>query len=269
MELTPVETRVLGCLLEKERTTPDAYPLTLNSLLLACNQSTNARAGADAQRARDRGGARRPAPARKLATVIFGGGSRVQKYRHILPDTYNFSPQEYALLCVLLLRGPQTLGELRGRTERLASFPQLSDVEGTLAGLAEGGGTTRPAPRRSVPGQKERRYAQLLSGEPTEPTPEELAACRSRANARLTRRGKHPTTRPAWNRLEQEVAELRRTTGYACAKAWMNCAARSVCRAYRTGCRVSAVTLESASVFPRLPLRAPAHGNRAGCPTTC
>ena len=95
MELTPVETRVLGCLLEKERTTPDSYPLTLNSLLLACNQSTNREPimllnEREIEQALD--GLRQ----KKLATVIFGGGSRVQKYRHILPDTYNFSPQEYA-----------------------------------------------------------------------------------------------------------------------------------------------------------------------------
>ena len=171
MELTPIETRVLGCLLEKERTTPDAYPLTLNSLLLACNQSTNREPiltlnEREIEEALD--GLRQ----KKLATVIFGGGSRVQKYRHILPDTFNLSPQEYALLCVLLLRGPQTVGELRGRTERMASFPQLSDVEGALTGLAEGGEPlVRLLPQR--PGQKERRYVQLLSGEPAEPAPEE------------------------------------------------------------------------------------------------
>ena len=210
MELTPVETRVLGCLLEKERTTPDAYPLTLNSLLLACNQSTarepvltlNER---EIEEALD--GLRR----QKLATVIFGGGSRVQKYRHILPDTYNFSPQEYALLCVLLLRGPQTLGELRGRTERLASFPQLSDVEGTLAGLAEGAEpVVRLLPQR--PGQKERRYVQLLSGEPAEPTPEELAAA-AVPRERPAPFPAAPDHAPRLDTLEQEVADLRRELG--------------------------------------------------------
>ena len=200
MELTPVETRVLGCLLEKERTTPDAYPLTLNSLLLACNQSTNREPiltlnEREIEEALD--GLRQ----KKLATVIFGGGSRVQKYRHILPDTYNFSPQEYALLCVLLLRGPQTVGELRGRTERLASFPQLSDVEGTLAGLAEGETPyVRHLPHRA--GQKERRYVQLLSGEPVEPTPEELAAPSLRE-----RPGSDHASR--LEALEREVATLR------------------------------------------------------------
>ena len=205
MELTPVETRVLGCLLEKERTTPDAYPLTLNSLLLACNQSTNREPiltlnEREIEEALD--GLRQ----KKLATVIFGGGSRVQKYRHILPDTYNFSPQEYALLCVLLLRGPQTVGELRGRTERMASFPTLADVENTLAGLGEGSEPlVRLLPQR--PGQKERRYVQLLSGEPVEPPPEQLAAPTPRE------RSSTPDHAPRLETLEQEVADLRRDVG--------------------------------------------------------
>ena len=209
MELTPVETRVLGCFLEKERTTPDSYPLTLNSLLLACNQSTN-RDPVMTLNEREIEEALDGLRQKKLATVIFGGGSRVQKYRHILPDTYNFSPQEYALLCVLLLRGPQTLGELRGRTERLASFPQLSDVEGTLAGLAEAGEPlVRLLPQR--PGQKERRYVQLLSGEPVEPTPEELAAPIHRERAVAPAFA--PDQTPRLEALEQEVADLRRELG--------------------------------------------------------
>lgn len=205
MELTPVETRVLGCLLEKERTTPDAYPLTLNSLLLACNQATN-REPVLTLNEREIEEALDGLRQKKLATVIFGGGSRVQKYRHILPDTYNFSPQEYALLCVLLLRGPQTLGELRGRTERLASFPTLADVENTLAGLGEGSEPlARLLPMR--PGQKERRYVQLLSGEPAEPTPEELAAPVPRE------RPGTPDHTARLEALEQEVAELRGQLG--------------------------------------------------------
>ena len=211
MELTPVETRVLGCLLEKERTTPDAYPLTLNSLLLACNQATNRDPvltlnEREIEEALD--GLRR----QKLATVIFGGGSRVQKYRHILPDTYNFTPQEYALLCVLLLRGSQTVGELRGRTERLASFPQLSDVEAALRSLAE---SDEPLVRLLAqrPGQKERRYVQLLSGEPAEPTPEEVAAPvpRERPGADHAARLEALETEVA--ALRESLAELRRSLG--------------------------------------------------------
>ena len=205
MELTPVETRVLGCLLEKERTTPDAYPLTFHSLLLACNQSTNrdpilTLSEREIEESLD--GLRQ----KKLATVIFGGGSRVQKYRHILPDTYNFSPQEYALLCVLLLRGPQTLGELRGRTERMAPFPTLADVENTLTALADGSEPlVRLLPLR--PGQKERRYVQLLSGEPLELPAEDLAAPAVR---------ERPTSAdhtPRLEVLEREVAQLREQVG--------------------------------------------------------
>ena len=197
MELTPIETRVLGCLLEKERTTPDSYPLTLNSLFLACNQSTNrdpvmTLGEREIEEALD--GLRQ----KKLATVIFGGGSRVQKYRHILPDTFNFSPQEYALLCVLLLRGPQTLGELRGRTERLASFPALADVENALASLGEGSEPfVRLLPTR--PGQKEGRYVQLLSGEPVEPSPDEPVVSGPSASTRP----------PRLDALEADVADLR------------------------------------------------------------
>ena len=166
MTLTPVETRVLGCLMEKERTVPESYPLTLNALISACNQSTN-RDPILTLGDREVSDALDTLRPKKLATVIFGGGSRVQKYRHTLADIYNFTPQESALLCVLLLRGPQTAGELRGRTERMAGFESLADVENALNGLAAlEEPLVRLLPAR--PGQKERRYVQLLSGEPEE-----------------------------------------------------------------------------------------------------
>ncbi len=187
MDLSAAEARVLGCLMEKERTTPESYPLSLNALLAACNQLTNREpilslGDREVEEALDE--LRR----KKLATVIFGAGSRVQKYRHILPDLYNFTPQESALLCVLLLRGPQTAGELRGRAERMAPFASLTDAENVLDAMT---GWSEPLvhllPAR--PGQKERRYVQLLSGEPAEqpvatleepagrtPTPDRLAA---------------------------------------------------------------------------------------------
>jgi uncharacterized protein YceH (UPF0502 family) len=164
MELTPAQTRVLGCLLEKERTTPENYPLSLHALASACNQTTNrdpvtSLGEREIEEALD--GLRRE----KLATVIFGAGSRVQKYRHTLPEIYDLTPQESALLCVLLLRGPQTAAELRSRSERLAAFATLADAESVLAGLAAGAEPlVRLLPAR--PGQKERRYVQLLAGEP-------------------------------------------------------------------------------------------------------
>ena len=211
MELTATETRVLGCLMEKERTTPDAYPLTLNSLYSACNQTTN-RDPILVLNEREIEEALDGLRQKKLATVIFGGGSRVQKYRHLVPDLYNFTPQESALLCVLLLRGPQTLGELRTRTERMASFPQLSDVEGALASLAEGEEPlVRLLPQR--PGQKERRYVQLLSGEPAEPSAELLAASTHRERPRSAPSEPAPDLTPRLESLAREVADLRTQLG--------------------------------------------------------
>jgi uncharacterized protein len=162
--LNPVETRILGCLLEKEQTTPENYPLSLNSLIAACNQSTNrdpvvayeeksVEAGLDALREK------------KLATMTLGAGSRVPKYRHNLLNHFELNRREVALLCVLLLRGPQTPGELRTRTERMEFFDSLEQVESFLASLAQGSDPlVRILPAK--PGQKERRYVQLISGEP-------------------------------------------------------------------------------------------------------
>jgi uncharacterized protein YceH (UPF0502 family) len=165
--LTPAETRILGCLLEKERITPENYPLSLNSLIAACNQSTNrdpvvsydektVEAGVDSLREK------------KLATMTSGAGSRVPKYRHNLLNHLELNQREIALLCVLLLRGAQTPGELRSRTERLQFFDSLEQVESFLADLAKGDvPLVRVLPAR--PGQKEKRYVQLISGEPVLP----------------------------------------------------------------------------------------------------
>ena len=164
LTLSPEETRILGCLIEKERTTPDQYPLSLNSVTTACNQSTNrdpvthygdnvVALGLDDLRGK------------KLVTQLWGAGSRVQKFRHNLLDAYELNPREVALLCVLLLRGPQMLGELRIRTERLHAFASVGEVEECLRGLSEGAEPlVRELPAR--PGQKENRFVQLLSGEP-------------------------------------------------------------------------------------------------------
>jgi uncharacterized protein len=161
--LSAVETRILGCLLEKERTTPDAYPLSLNGLALACNQSTNRDpvVAYDEKTVENGVNALRE---KKLATVVFGAGSRVQKYRHNLLDHYTFERKDLAILCVLLLRGPQTPGELRSRTERFYGFPSLEEVEATLEALGQDtAALVRILPAR--PGQKERRYTQLFSDE--------------------------------------------------------------------------------------------------------
>ena len=161
--LTLVETRILGCLIEKERTTPENYPLSINGLTAACNQSTNREPvmSLDEKTVENGVNALRE---KKLASVIFGAGSRVQKYKHRLLEHYELNPKEVALLCVLLLRGPQTPGELRGRTERLSPFETTAELEACLDELARGDSPlVLKQPAR--PGQKEARYVQLLSAE--------------------------------------------------------------------------------------------------------
>jgi uncharacterized protein YceH (UPF0502 family) len=161
LELNALETRILGCLLEKERLTPENYPLSLHSLTTACNQSTN-RDPVTAYDERTVEAGLNTLREKKLAMVLFGAGSRVQKYRHRLEDHYELEPQEVALLCVLLLRGPQTLGELRTRTERFFTFASLEAVRECLEDLAKEG-TALVCLLPHQPGQKEQRYAQRLS----------------------------------------------------------------------------------------------------------
>ena len=149
---------MLGCLLEKQQTTPDAYPLTLNSLRLACNQSTNRDPVVDYDEATVREAAQRLGK-RGWSRLTSYHGSRSAKYRHLLDDALGLAPDERALLCVLMLRGPQTLGELKQRSERLHAFPDLGAVENALERL-----TARELGRwlERGPGQKEARYGHLL-----------------------------------------------------------------------------------------------------------
>src|SRR6201997_581876 len=127
-ELTPVEQRVLGCLIEKRRTTPDQYPLSLNGLRLACNQSTNRDPVTDYDEATVRDAAQRLCKY-GLARLASGHGSRAIKYRHLAEEALQLGREELAVLAVLLLRGPQTPGELKGRSERMATIASLADVE--------------------------------------------------------------------------------------------------------------------------------------------
>ena len=161
MDADAVELRVLGCLIEKQRTTPDVYPLSLNALRLACNQATNRDPVVEYDEPTIRSALDRLA--RKGWTRLASGpGSRAAKFRHLLDEALSLTPSEMALLAVLMLRGPQTLGELRTRSDRLYSFGSTEDVERTLESLAERELVER-APRR--PGQKEDRYRQLLGGD--------------------------------------------------------------------------------------------------------
>lgn len=194
--LTDVEVRVLGSLVEKEAATPEYYPLSLHALTAACNQKSNREPvmSLDEETVHS---ALESLRAKGLTLDISGGDHRVHKYAHRLGEVFNFDRREQTVLCVLMLRGPQTVGELRGRSERLHNFDNLADVESTLSRLAE---RTPPLvtrlPRR--PGEKEPRFAHLLSGdvenaEPAAPPPPRPSAL----EARITQ-------------LETDLAELKR-----------------------------------------------------------
>jgi uncharacterized protein len=158
MDADAVEIRVLGCLIEKQRTTPDAYPLSLNSLRLACNQATNREPVVEYDEPTIRAALERLS--RKGWTrLASGAGSRAAKYRHLLDEAIDLSAEELSLLAVLMLRGPQTPGELKQRTERLHAFASLDEVDGVLGELVQRELVAR-LPRG--PGQKETRYEQLL-----------------------------------------------------------------------------------------------------------
>src|SRR4051812_11135653 len=161
MDLDPVELRVLGCLIEKQRTTPDQYPLTLNALRLAANQSTNRDPVVDydeptIRAALDRLGRR------GWTRLASGPGSRTAKFRQLFDDALSLTPSQPALLAVLMLRGPQTPGALRTRSERLYPFSSAEDVEQRLVELSERELVAR-LPKR--PGEREERWAQLLGAE--------------------------------------------------------------------------------------------------------
>lgn len=196
--LNEIEARVLGSLVEKQLTTPEYYPMTLNALVNACNQKNNREpvvhydeptVSQCLETLRDR----------NLVYVFYGSTSRVPKYKHMLPSVYELEPSETAVMDVMLLRGPQTLGELRTRTERLYTFSGLGEIQETLDGLVR-----RDDPlvvKLPVqPGQKEARFAHLLSGEIDL---EALAA----AQASRPSRGGADNERV--EKLEEEVATLR------------------------------------------------------------
>jgi uncharacterized protein YceH (UPF0502 family)/ketosteroid isomerase-like protein len=174
-----VELRVLGCLIEKQRTTPDAYPLSLNALRLACNQSTNRDPVVEYDEPTIRAALERLS-LKGWVRLASGRGSRAIKYRHLFDEALRLSDDEIALLAVLMLRGPQTLGELRTRTERLHGFASQDDLEDALRRLIDRELAAR-IPRR--PGQKEDRYAQLVGAEDVIAVPEDardnLGAVRS------------------------------------------------------------------------------------------
>jgi uncharacterized protein YceH (UPF0502 family) len=172
VEVTAVEIRVLGCLIEKQRTTPDQYPLSLNALRLACNQTTNRDPVVDYDERTIKAGLDRMAH-RGWTRFASSASSRALKYRQMLDEALSLSAAELALLAVLMLRGPQTLGELKQRSERLHRFGSLEEVAQTIAGLAE---RELVAQLARQPGQKEDRYAQLLGGDEPVAVPPVVAA---------------------------------------------------------------------------------------------
>lgn len=165
MDADPVELRVLGCLLEKQRTTPDQYPLSLNALRLACNQTTN-RDPIVSYDEREIHEALQRLARRGWTRLASGSGSRAVKYRHLVDEALGLAPDELAVLCVLLVRGPQTPGELNQRTQRLHLFEGIDRLLETLERLAERELVERLGRR---PGQKEERYRQLLGGDAEQP----------------------------------------------------------------------------------------------------
>jgi uncharacterized protein YceH (UPF0502 family) len=227
MNLLPSELRVLGCLLEKQRTTPDVYPLSLNALRLACNQSTSREPIVNYDDAVLRDALHR-LERRGYVRLASGAGSRAAKYRHLLDEALPLGEGERALLCVLMLRGPQTPGELKQRADRLYAFAALDEVQRTLGQLIERGLVARLERR---PGQKEERYRQLLgegaeaeeatsalaAGAPATVPPSVTPSIAAQAGAAATA---SPAALGAANglsagveerlaRLEREVADLR------------------------------------------------------------
>jgi uncharacterized protein YceH (UPF0502 family) len=209
VDLSAPEIRVLGCLLEKQRTTPEAYPLSLNALRLACNQSTNRDPVTTYDEAVVRDALHRLSR-RRWARLASGPGSRAPKYRHLLDEALGLPEDELAVLCVLMLRGPQTPGELKQRTERLHPLADPAAVITALDRLIDRELAVRLQRR---PGQKEERYAHLLddgAGEEA-PAPAVAPALHDDSDAAPAPAAVAPTAKPdpRVGRLEAEVAALR------------------------------------------------------------
>jgi uncharacterized protein YceH (UPF0502 family) len=203
--LTEIETRVLGSLIEKDITTPDYYPLSLNALVNACNQKNNR----DPVMMLDEVSVRTALSSlqeKRIAGPASGADSRVTKYEHRLQEVFNFDRREIAVLCILLLRGPQTPGELRTRTDRMYHFEALEDVVSTLDRLSQ-----RDPPISAIlprqPGTKESRYTHLFSSEPQAASVASVA--REPSPAALTMQSV-PSATDRLAKLEEDVATLRK-----------------------------------------------------------
>ena len=205
MDADAVEVRILGCLVEKQRTTPDQYPLSLNALRLACNQATNREPVVDYDEATIRAALERLSR-RGWVRLASGPGSRVAKYRHLLDDALGRVPSQLALLAVLMLRGPQTPGELKQRVERLYPYGSIEDVQAALEALADNELAER-LPRR--PGQSQDRWRQLIGGD-GDGAPAEEEPQRSTNVESVYQTQSPPGLEERVARLEEQVAELQR-----------------------------------------------------------
>jgi uncharacterized protein YceH (UPF0502 family) len=199
VKLTPVQSRIVGCLIEKEMATPDSYPLTMNALLAACNQTSNRNPVTRLDEATV-GNALENLRAMNVVRIVYSRSNRADKYRHVLHEMLALEPEELAVLCVLLLRGPQTAGELRTRTERLHPFDDQDEVDEALRRLA---GRNEPLAARLErrPGQKENRWAHLLGGD--------LAEALAGADDDEPAAGRPSPRSDRLTALEEAVADLR------------------------------------------------------------
>lgn len=206
--LTEEEVRALGALVEKSLTTPEYYPLTLNAALAACNQRSS-REPVVAYDAATAARALEGLKEKHLLWVVSEAGARVSKYKHRFPEAFDLSEAEVAALCLLMLRGPQTAGEIRGRADRLHTFASVEEAEKTLEGLAalEEGALAVKLPRQ--PGRKEHRWAHTFCGTPeaaAEETPERVDAAVAAVRDDRARIGALEAEVAA---LKEEVASLR------------------------------------------------------------
>lgn len=203
--LNDIEVRVLGALVEKQVTTPEYYPLTLNSLTLACNQKNN-RNPVTSYSENEVAHALETLREKNLTYVFHGSTSRVPKYKHVMPEVMHLNPAELAMMCVLMLRGPQTTGELRSNSARLHAFSGLDEVDATVTSLISHDPEPLVVRLPRHAGQKEARFAHILSGEvPVDLQMEEVAPVRSRGreNERVAAMEREIET------LKSEVAQLR------------------------------------------------------------
>jgi uncharacterized protein len=199
--LNETEVRVLGSLVEKQVTTPEYYPLTLNSLTLACNQKNN-RNPVTAFTETEVAQALESLREKNLTYVFHGSTSRVPKYKHVMPEVMHLSRPELALMCVLMLRGPQTTGELRGNASRLHEFSGIEEVDATVNSLISHEPEPLVVRLPRQPGQKEARFAHLLCGAPSEEIISEAQAARVSS----PRKGNGERI----ENLDREVAALRK-----------------------------------------------------------